>query len=289
MITQLHNPRFAQTRINGAVNYSSRVPIPLDVVRRLAPSIFAEQAHGSRSDKYTYIPTSHILEALMKEGFQPYSIAQGGSRDETKRGFTKHQIRLRHDSEVLSVNQTHNEIVLLNSHDGTSSYRLSAGVFRLVCSNGLVVAESLLEDVKVPHKGDVVGQVLDGCIEIMDRLPVVSESIRELDAIELSPAEQRAFSVAAIAARYDDAALAPITADQANRVRRTADIGGSIWKTLNRNQEALIRGGDRYTHEDDRGRRSRRTTREVRGIDQNTAVNRALWALAEEMRNLKTA
>ena len=283
-------PRFACTSRNGASTYTSRNgPIDSDMMRAIAPSIFAEDAHGSRSGKYAYIPTSTVLDRLQAEGFQPYSVSQGGSRDETKRGFTKHMIRLRHASQELQVGGTHNEIVLLNSHDGTSAYRLMAGVFRLVCGNGMIVAQSTIEDIRIPHKGDVAGLVVDGCIDIMEKLPEVSESIREMSAIELTEPEQAAFARAALIARYGEDE-SPIRAEQVLMARRTEDRGGDVWSVMNRAQENIIRGGLGYIQRDSNGYRvAARRTREIRGVDQNTSVNRALWALAEEMKAIKTA
>jgi hypothetical protein len=282
--------RFARvsTRSNGAVNHTSRHALSLDDVRRLAPSVFAEQKHDSRSDRYSYIPTSEILTGLVKEGFRPYSVMQGGSRDQEKRGFTKHLIRLRHDSQQLAVGGSHNEIVLLNSHDGTSAYRLMAGVFRLVCGNGMVVAQSMIEDIRVKHTGDVQGRVIDGCCELLAKLPEVSDSVAEMSALRLTEGERRAFATASLVARYGEE-IAPITADQVLTIKRHEDAAPTIWNTLNTAQESLIRGGLGYIQRDQSGRRvARRRTREIGGIDQNTHVNRALWALAEEMKKLKT-
>lgn len=277
-------------RSNGAVSYKSRTgPIEPEMLRALAPSIFAEDAHGSRSDRYAYIPTSTVLERLQSEGFEPYAVSQGGSRDETKRGFTKHMLRLRHASAKLEVGNTFSEIVLLNSHDGTSSYRLMGGVYRCACANGLVVAQSTLEDVRIPHKGDVASQVLDGCISIMDKLPEISESIREMDSIRLPEGEQLAFARAALTVRYDGEE-SPIRPDQVIAPRRREDSDPTVWNIFNRAQENIIGGGVRYVQRDDSGRRvASRQTREIRGMDQNTAVNRALWQLAEEMRALKVS
>ena len=281
--------RFA-TRSNGAVNFTSRTgPIEPERLRQIAPSVFAEGAHGSRSAAYKYIPTSEILTGLAREGFRPYAVMQGGSREEDKRGFTKHLIRLRHDSQPLQVGGTHNEIVLLNSHDGTSAYRLMAGVFRLLCGNGMVVAQNLIDDIRVPHKGNIEGQVIDGCISILDRLPEVSESIREMSTLRLTPGEQQAFARAALVARYDDPEKpAPVKAEQILTLRRNEDAAPTMWNTLNAVQENLVRGGLRYVQRNESGRLvARRRTREIGGIDQNTNINRALWALAEEMKKLK--
>ena len=107
----------------------SSTPIADDQLRQVAPSIFAEAAHDSRSARYTYIPTSTILDGLRKEGFQPFAVTQTRVRDEGKRDFTKHMLRLRHASQIADTEA--NEIILLNSHDGTSSYQMLAGMFRL--------------------------------------------------------------------------------------------------------------------------------------------------------------
>lgn len=282
--------RFARTASNGAARYTSRSgALELEQIRSIAPSVFAEAPHASRSSAYAYIPTSEVLTGLMKEGFKPYSVMQGGSRDEEKRGFTKHLIRLRHEStHAVKVNDTFTEIVLLNSHDGTSAYRLMAGMFRLACSNGLVVAQSTIEDIRIPHKGDITGLVIDGCVELMTKLPELSESVREMSALTLSPQEQAAFARAALVARYEDKAP-PIQAEQLLTVRRNEDAAPSVWNTFNRIQENVVKGGLRYVQRDEQTQRvkARRQTREIGGIDQNTTVNRALWALAEEMRKIK--
>ena len=114
----------------------SDYPLSDDQIRRVAPSIFADAPHESRSERYSYIPTATVLTELRKEGFQPFMVTQTRVRDEGRREHTKHMIRLRHASQINGAEA--NEIVLLNSHDGTSSYQMLAGMFRFVCSNGLV-------------------------------------------------------------------------------------------------------------------------------------------------------
>lgn len=285
-------PAFRSFSKSGSSSLRSRgnEPLEMEQIRRVTPSVFAEQKHVSRSEKYTYIPTSEILVALGKEGFHPFQVTQGGSRDEEKKGFTKHLIRLRHANgfNLTTVGQTANEIILLNSHDGTSSYQMSAGIFRLVCTNGMVVSDGTIQRIKVPHKGDIAGQVIDGCIDILGRLPEVNEAVREMQSLTFTQPEREIFARAAHAARYDEPALAPIQSSQLLEVRRRDDAAPTIWNTLNTVQENVIRGGIRYTQRDDNGRvKARRETRPVNGIDQNTQLNRILWAVAEEMKALK--
>ena len=109
-------------------------PLSEDQMRAAAPSVFAEGKHASRSERYTYIPTIDVLRGLRKEGFEPFMVAQGQSRVEGKAEFTKHMIRMRHAGQVQTKPEA-NEIILINSHDGASSYQMLAGMFRL-CPTG---------------------------------------------------------------------------------------------------------------------------------------------------------
>lgn len=259
-------------------------PLSDDQIRSVAPSIFAEGAHESRSQRYTYIPTIDVLAALRKEGFEPFFVTQAQARDEGKRAHTKHMLRLRHAGDVLGKSEA-NEIILLNSHDGTSAYQMLAGMFRFVCTNGLVCGETVGE-VRVPHKGNVTEQVVAGAYDILDGFTRVVEEREGMQAVTLGQGEQIAFARAALALRYDaEAGAAPVTEDQLLTPRRFDDRGNDLWRTFNRVQEHMIQGGLQGRAAS--GRRT--TTRPVNGIGQNVHLNRALWVLADEMRKLRTA
>lgn len=101
-----------------------------DQIRAVAPSIFADAPHESRSQRYSYIPTATVLQELRGEGFEPFMVCQTRVRADDRRDYTKHMIRLRHASQING--REANEIILLNSHDGTSSYQMLAGMFRLL-------------------------------------------------------------------------------------------------------------------------------------------------------------
>jgi len=142
-------PTLAARFARGTRVLRSEAPLGEDQMRGVAPSIFAAGKHASRSERYTYIPTIDVLRALRREGFEPLMVAQGTSRIEGKAEFTKHMIRLRHAGQASSQADA-NEIILINSHDGASSYQMLAGAFRFVCCNGLVVG-SVANDIRVPH------------------------------------------------------------------------------------------------------------------------------------------
>jgi hypothetical protein len=264
-------------------------PLSEDQMRASAPSIFAEGKHASRSERYTYIPTIEVLRSLRKEGFEPFMVAQGQSRTEGRAEYTKHMIRMRHAGQAQSKPEA-NEIILINSHDGATSHQMLAGVFRFVCCNGLVVGD-VVEDIRIPHKGNIQGEVIEGALRVLDEFEVVSEHTEAMKALQLAPAEEMAFATAARALRFGEQTIeqtgghqpAPVTAQQLTGARRSADVGNSLWSTLQRVQENVIRGG--LAGRSAQGRKLQ--TRPVASIDRGVSLNRALWTLAEEMRKIK--
>ena len=267
----------------------SETPLAEDQMRQAAPSIFATGKHDSRSERYTYIPTIEVLRGLRKEGFEPFMVAQGKSRVEGKAEFTKHMIRMRHvrdDSGHASTQPEANEIILINSHDGASSYQMLTGVFRFVCCNGLVVG-SVANDIRFPHKGNIQGDVIEGAFRVLDDFEAVDASTEGMKALTLRPEEEHAFATAALALRFGERTEGqpptPITAEQLIEARRPEDLGHSLWSTFQRVQENSMRGG-----QPGRGARGQRIqTRAIGSIDRGVSLNRALWVLAEEMRRIK--
>jgi hypothetical protein len=259
----------------------SSYPLSDDQIRRVAPSIFADAPHESRSDRYSYIPTATVLTELRKEGFEPFFATQTQVRKDDRREYTKHMLRLRHASQINGAEA--NEIVLLNSHDGTSSYQMIAGMFRFVCSNGLVCGDTVA-DIRVPHKGDVAGHVIEGAYEVLNGFERVQDSRDAMRAITLNDGEAQVFARAALALKYDDPAKpAPITENQILTPRRYEERRPDLWNVFNRVQENLTKGGLRGRAANGR----RQHTRPVHGIDSDVRLNRALWMLADGLRQLK--
>ena len=257
-------------------------PLSDDQIHRVAPSIFAEAPHESRSQRYAYIPTATVLTELRKEGFQPFMVTQTRTRHEDRRDYTKHMIRLRHASQINARGEA-NEIILLNSHDGTSSYQMLAGMFRFVCSNGLVCGDTVA-DVRVPHKGDLAGQVIEGAYQVLHGFDRALESRESMQATTLDEGEAEVFARAALSLKYDDPDKpAPITESQILMPRRFDDRRPDLWSVFNRTQENLTKGGLHGRSANGR----RQQTRPVQGIDSDIRLNRALWLLADGLRQLK--
>lgn len=280
---------------HGAQANQAMVPLTMDALRRLAPSAFATEAHSSRSERFAYIPTSRIIEAMIAEGFQPFKATQSRSRIEGKSEFTKHMIRFRHTSNIdtaLRVGDKVPEVVLVNAHDGTSAYKLVSGIFVLKCSNGLMVADSTIASLSIQHTGNIVNRVIEGSFEIVGQSAKALATAQTWERLQLTAGEQNVFAEAAHTIRFADAqgeVDTPITAAQLLTPRRYADAGNSLWDTFNRVQEAAIKGGLSARAPRKPGERRGRmvSTREVKGIDGDMKLNKALWTLGERMAELK--
>ncbi|MGK3213499.1 DUF932 domain-containing protein [Enterobacter kobei] len=250
-------------------------PLTRDELMQHVPSVFGEDKHDSRSEKYTFIPTITLLENLQREGFQPFFACQSRVRDPDRREHTKHMLRLRRAGQING--QQVPEIIILNSHGGESSFQLLPGIFRSVCTNSLVCGQSFGE-IRVPHRGNVVERVIEGAYEVLDIFDRVEDKREAMESLLLPPPAQQAFAKAALAYRFGEEHH-PVTESQILTPRRYEDRQDDLWTVYNRIQESLLKGG--LSGRTAKGKRIH--TRAVNGIDGDIKLNRALWVMAEEL------
>ncbi|WP_336285963.1 DUF932 domain-containing protein [Citrobacter arsenatis] len=250
-------------------------PLTREELMQVVPSVFGEEKHASRSARYRYIPTITLLENLQREGFQPFFACQTRVRDLSKREHTKHMLRLRRAGQITG--QQVPEIILLNSHDGSSSYQMLPGIFRSVCTNSLVCGQSFGE-IRVPHKGNVVEKVIKGAYEVLGVFDRVEEKREAMESLLLPPPAQQAMAQAALTYRFGEEHQ-PVSVAQILTPRRYEDRQDDLWTTYQRLQENLLKGG--LPGHTAKGKRSH--TRAVNGIDGDVKLNRALWVMAENM------
>ena len=266
--------------------------LTLGKLEQIAPSIFQSSAKDGLSTKYNFIPTIEVVKEMEKEGWLPVKAVESKTRNENNEGYQKHMVRFRNFNErvnqQLVVGDTFVELVLTNSHNGLSSFVFNLGLFRLACSNGMVVAESSFDSARIRHNSYDATKVIDICAETVTKAPMITAGVEMMQAIELTPQEQLIFANAAKPLRFDKPN--EIETERILLPNRSADKGNDLWKTLNRTQENLIKGNVRYDRYNEAGRyQGRGRTREVKSIDGNVKLNQALWTLAEEMAKLKTA
>ncbi len=265
-----------------------------DELHKAAPSIFATEAHSSRSDRFAPIPTIEVLRGLVKEGLHPVGARQNGSRLDGRRDFTKHLIRLRRldNTEQYRVGDTVCEMLLKNANDGTSVYDLLAGLFRIACLNSMVAQTDTIDTVKVRHSGDVMHKVIEGTYRVLGEAQKALAAPTEWSKQKLDREEQMVFAGAAHVLRFGDAegnVTTPIKPEQLLHSRRHEDLKSDLWTTFNVVQENIIKGGLHGVGFDANNRRRRMTMRAVNGIDQDLKLNKALWIMAERMAEIKIA
>jgi hypothetical protein len=252
-----------------------------------APSAYADQPYSGTSHRYAFFPTDTVVEALRETGWAPVIAQEQRARAEDRHGFQKHMIRF-HRREELGRAVLHDsrlELVLMNSHDGGCAFRIYAGVFRLVCSNGLVVADTSYGAISIRHTRKTVDQVIAASQGIAGHSDRIGENIESFRQRHLSDAERSDFASRALTLRYDSVEAAPVRPSFLLEPKRREDGGTSLWQSFNTIQENMMRGSrpDKF-----KARLESRRTARVRGLtglDSQLNLNRNLWELAASYLN----
>ena len=244
-----------------------------------APSVFATGGASHTSERYGFIPTIEVVRGLKDNGFLPVMAAQSKCRDAAKKEHCRHIMRFRHES-VQESEGAIPEIVLINSHDGSSSYQLRAGIYRLVCSNGLIVGhEQFCRRVK--HSGNVIERVVDAANDLIEIVPESIRTISDWKNIKLTYDQAEVFAETAATLKWEQDKV-PVKPSHLLTYRRSEDKQTDLWTTFNVIQENVIRGGIRYRN----ANHQRNRTREVASVNENVRLNTALWSLTEKMAQL---
>jgi hypothetical protein len=251
--------------------------LSLDAVRLRAPAVFASSPHERMSAKYTFIPTERVLNGLMQAGFVPMEARQTHARRASPL-HARHVVRLRRRFETVQLKDAVPEVIFLNSHDGTSAYQLRMGLFRVVCTNGLIVSRGAFPACCVSHRGNVVEDVVAGALQLSERFESLAEQVHRMEQRELLAGEQVRFAEQALTLRFPDLLFSGMQPSQLLSCRRDEDVGCDLWSTLNRVQENLLRGG--LSRRAASGRLTR--TRRITAIREEVRLNSGLWDLAME-------
>ena len=247
-------------------------PLNFETLKSEVPAIFSTNPSPKMSNKYTFVPTMDILENFQAEGWNIFSAKQTGRSQ-----YATHEIRLR-NGELPAVGDSLIEAVIRNSHNGLTTFSVSSGLHRLVCSNGLTVPTSLAEQFNIRHQNFDVGEVRRLTDSFASRLPIIQESLVKMENRELTIDEKVGFVKGAAAIRWKEGKMpSTMSIEEILNPMRDGDVGDSLWKVFNVVQEKMVRGGVGY-----RSGRGRLTTmRELKNISVVNNVNTKLWELAE--------
>jgi len=155
-----------------------------------------------------------------------------------------------------------------------------AGVFRLVCSNGLIISEASYGAVSIRHSHRTVEQVIDASREIAQGSDRIGGRIDAFRQRELTDAERTDFASRALALRYETPEAAPVYPDKVLQPTRREDVGRSLWQTFNVVQERMMRGSRPDWAKARKEGRRMAGVRALTGLDAQLDLNRSLWELA---------
>ncbi len=243
----------------------------LQTLKEVAPAVFATRPDGRMSKNYQFVPTIELLDKFMNEGWELHKGTQTG------RGmFSKHEVRMRHGA-IPKVGDSIPELILLNSHNGSTAFSVSTGLHRLVCSNGLTVPTSISQSFKVRHTNFDLGEVRRLTDQFADRLPVIASSVDKMSTRILTLDEQLDYTAKAQNIRWVNGQKpVGLTLEEILQPLRGDDESPSMWNTFNVVQEKFVRGGLEY-----KGPKRMTKMRELKNIGVVNKINTELWELAE--------
>lgn len=253
-------------------------------IMRVAPSVFADRAYDETSDRYQFIPTSTVIDGLRNEGFEVFKAQESKSRIEGKQGFTKHILRLRHPMQKFDGDSVP-EILIMNSHDGTGAYSVRGGIYRFICTNGLIVGRDFLT-ARVRHQGDVVQRVIEAATDVVGGFGKIISARDKWASTQISDELALEFAKEAQLLKHDpievnDQKVMPFPAQKLLVPQRMEDRGTDLWTRMNVIQENLMRGGTHYLTSNEDGKVRRNSTRGVKAVDATLRINTKLWEMTE--------
>ncbi len=257
-------------------------PLNNDELKALAPTLFTNEPHSDVSSKYHFIPTIDVIEEIRSLNWYPMSVNVANVRDENKEGFQQHCVRFRHFDDLLNPQDNAVELLLFNSHDRSKAFSISAGVFRFVCANGLVISDSLFESYKIKHLGDKDNDVATAINSITLVKSDILNTISKFESITLSQSEKESFAKLSIPLRFEE--HLEVNHKDLLLPHREEDFKDDLYTTLNVIQENLIRGNISGVNKDTN---RKFTSKEITSISKDTTVNKGLWDLAFNIATIK--
>lgn len=262
-------------------------PLSRDEIIARAPAAAATgMAPGRVDDTYDFLPSMEVVDALAEHGWDCVMAAQSNTRSMLA-PWAKHMLRFRsRRSELLrtsgrsKLGDLYPELVFINAHDGSSKAKAMKGIFRMICSNGMIVSEGETSDFNIRHQGFTVEELLQQVYNLIDERDEMLEEIIQFRDIQLTQQQRIDFAIEAASARWPVASEAPFPAPRLLEVRRDEDKGNDLWHVLNRVQENLVVGGQEVRRKTKTGKTRRSTIRPANSVDLVTRINTGVWETA---------
>ena len=249
-------------------------------IRQLASSIFTTQGAPGTSNKYAHISTEKIIDDMELLGWGVVDAKQVRARKGD--GYQKHLVVFRNNDIQINAEDGDTvfpQILLTNSHDGKNAFTFTAGLFRMVCENGLVVSSREFENMKIRHYGYSFEELQETIKSMVEKLPLTVDSLNKFRQVELSQEQAVEFAKKALTTRFnqDEIDNIQINFDELLTPTRVEDKGNDLWSVYNVVQEKLIHGMFNYKY----GVKTRKA-RKIKNFKQDLVINEKLYDLALE-------
>lgn len=253
--------------------------LSFETLREKYPVIFTQEASPHLSKHYVHIPTSKVVEDMAELGWLPVDVKMVKARK--RKGFQKHLIKFQHPDIKIDIEgegTSFIQILLTNSHDGKSKFHFDAGIFRLVCSNGLVIKSSDFGSFSIRHMGYSFNELSEQIDTFVKGINHIYTKIDTMNKRELTEEEQNELAIKAYQVRMgqEQKPSKQIIKDLLE-IQRVEDGGSTLWASFNRIQEKLIHGDFTYVNESGKIRKARK----IKNFQQQVEVNQGLWEVAE--------
>ena len=262
----------------------NRESLTMDELKMICPEISTPEInselrkHLGISDKYVHVPTERVIEDVMKLGWSPINAYRVNSRKKRK-GVGRHMIKFVNYDFMQEGKTEYPELLLTNSHDGTTAFQLDVGIFRLVCSNGMVIKSQDFGSMKVRHYGYDFETIKGAVNTLVEKIPDYLKQVEDMKQQKLEREQQLEFARQAAMLRFtnttEEAIEKIVDMEDILESTRKEDDGDGLWEVFNRIQEKVVNGKFNYAL----GKKERKA-RPVKGFKSQVKLNQGLWELA---------
>jgi hypothetical protein len=265
------------------LNTNSNQILSKKQINDVAPSVFTQSPSSDVTEKYTFISTEKVIDDMEELGWMPVDAKEVKARTKNTQGVQKHMIVFRNEDIVIDGadgDTVYPQILMTNSHDGKNSFQFTAGLFRMICENGLVIADKTFEDVKMRHMGYTFEDLQVLIKDIVEKLPLTVESMNRMKSVELEENQvlELAKSLLDIRVEGTDNTFNDIAINNVLESQRKEDEGMGLWEVFNRVQENIINGNFYYNTKSGKQRQARI----IKNFKQDIDLNRNMFAKAME-------
>lgn len=248
------------------------------VIEKICPAAFGLQKHDRLKNSYEIVPTIDVARALKSEGWEVTQAVQVRGKNDMRNLTNRHLLRFRHVDSKPILNGTHPEILIMNSNNGATSFFMNAGLYRMVCSNGMVVDEATFETRKYSHKQGSIGEIIEGTYEVLSSVEEIADQSKRYNGMLINQAKREEFALRCLSVVRPGDDLNEVDINSFVKPRRSDDSRPSLWNTFNIIQENVIAGNAQLVRNNGKNTKFRGIT----APRKNVSVNQGLWS---EMKN----